>query len=236
MILTVDFLTGVPDHVFTTQWAGVSVQIEAHWNAWAGYWTITLKRLDTSELLIAGVPLVCGLDLLGPYKLGLGRLVGVTSTGENPTLDTLGTDVLFYWTDEDTGTVDGDTAPVPAINTVGALFYPLIATPTLGGGLYTLLATLPATNYRATGATSFTFSAVLNIPLASSARVRLYDVTNHVTVYESAIGGPATSLDMGARNIMLPDAPISLELWVASPANVGGNALCVSAGITAYFS
>lgn len=234
---TVDFLPGVPDHVFTTQWGDVRVQVEAHWSAIAAYWTLTIVRLDTSATLLAGVPLVCGIDLLGPYNFGIGRLIAVTSTGLNPTLDNIGTDVIVYWTDTPATTLAGDVAPTAAVYTVGSLFYPLITTPTLGGGVYTLLATLPATNYQATGAVSFGLSAVLNIPLVSSGRVRLYDVTNHVTLYESAItAGPTTGLDVGARGIVLPNAPIVLEFWVGSPTNTGGDALCVSAGITAYFS
>jgi hypothetical protein len=237
MIQTVDILAGVPDHVFTTQWAGVAVQLEMHWNAIAGYWTFTLTRLDTETLLLAGIPLVCGIDLLGPYQLGLGRLVGASVGGTNPTLDNIGTDVIFYWTDENTSVSNGDVAPVPTLYTVGSLFYPLITTPTLGGGLYMRIADLPATNYRATGAMSFGLSVMMSIPLASSAQVRLYDATNHTTIYESTIvAGPSLGIDTGAPSIALLDAPIVLELWVASPTDVGGKALCVSAGITARFS
>jgi hypothetical protein len=80
------------------------------------------------------------------------------------------------------------------------------------------------------------FSATLNIPTSSTAQVRLYDVTNHNTLWESTvISGPQT--EYVASSTITPASGSSvLELWIATPTISGGNAICLSAVVIVTFS
>ncbi len=59
-------------------------------------WCMDVLRKDS--LLVAGICLRCGCDLLGPYQLGIGKLVVI---GDEPTLDNLGKTNQLVWISED---------------------------------------------------------------------------------------------------------------------------------------
>lgn len=59
-------------------------------------WNLTIE--EDEEVLVEGLLLRCGCDILGPYQLGLGKLVMI---GEEPTLDNLGTTNQLVWVAED---------------------------------------------------------------------------------------------------------------------------------------
>lgn len=118
-------------------------------------------------------------------------------------------------------------------------YLPLVSGIQTAGTTYTLLGVLPAFDYSilGNGLVSFTLKTALIIPAGSTAQVRLYDVTNNTTVYESVvIAGPQTEYDVGSLLSELPSWPSMLELWLATPTNSGGNATCLAAGIVATFS
>ena len=78
---------------------------------------------------------------------------------------------------------------------------------------------------------------LVNIPGGSTAQVRLYDVTNSNTIFESAvISGPHVEFDAGHSPITLAAGSSMLELWLATPTNTGGNAAVLAAGVLATFS
>lgn len=59
-------------------------------------WNMNLSR--GNEVLVDGLLLKCGCDMLSPYQFGLGALVLV---GNEPTLDNLGVENTLYWLSED---------------------------------------------------------------------------------------------------------------------------------------
>ena len=74
-------------------------------NAQAGYWVLTLSNADDDTVLLAGVPMVCGLgdmtDLLTQYKhLGIGSayLIKVSpSDNDSPGADDWGSSFVLLW-------------------------------------------------------------------------------------------------------------------------------------------
>lgn len=79
---------------FTVEMAGRTIAFELDYMGYIDNpaWNLTLK--ERGEVLIAGLLLVGGCDILEPYHLGLGRLCLV---GEPPTLDNLGVDNHLIW-------------------------------------------------------------------------------------------------------------------------------------------
>lgn len=59
-------------------------------------WNLTIE--EDEEVLVEGLLLRCGCDMIAPYQLGLGKLVIV---GEEPTLDNLGVTNELVWVAED---------------------------------------------------------------------------------------------------------------------------------------
>lgn len=59
-------------------------------------WNLTLMK--GTDVLVEGLLLKCGCDLLAPYNLGIGSLVMV---GEEPNINNLGTENTLVWIAED---------------------------------------------------------------------------------------------------------------------------------------
>lgn len=72
------------DQSFTTTLDGVRYVIDARWNERGQVWTFDLTRESDQVLLLAGVSMLSGQDLLAPYALGIGGLV-VTDLSNNST-------------------------------------------------------------------------------------------------------------------------------------------------------
>ncbi len=63
------------DQTFRTQLGDATYVIDARWNERGQRWTFDLTRDSDSVLLVAGVPLLLGQDVLSPYALGIGGMV-----------------------------------------------------------------------------------------------------------------------------------------------------------------
>lgn len=59
-------------------------------------WNMTLDK--GNEVLVEGLLLKCGCDMLAPYQFGLGALV---LAGNDPTMNNLGVENTLYWLSED---------------------------------------------------------------------------------------------------------------------------------------
>lgn len=60
------------------------------------FWNLSLW--ERGEPLVEGLTLQTDTDIIGPYQLGLGKLI---MTGATPTLDNLGVDNCLVWVAED---------------------------------------------------------------------------------------------------------------------------------------
>lgn len=119
------------------------------------------------------------------------------------------------------------------------LYLPLMSGLIASGSTYTLLGLLPPLNYSTLGVGSvvFSFVAYINVPTNSTAQVRLYDVTNSTTIFESSIiSGPQVEYNAGNTPIILAAGISMLEFWLSTPTITGGPATCFAAGILAVFS
>ncbi len=81
-----------PAQSFTCTLGGVRYAIDARWNDRIGVWTFDLSRDADQVVLLAGVPLLLGQDVLQPYALGIGGMVGtdLSGAGVDATVDDLG--------------------------------------------------------------------------------------------------------------------------------------------------
>lgn len=79
---------------FSANLGGRTISFELDYMGYIDHpaWNLTLS--ERGVVLVAGLLLVGGCDLLEPYCLGLGRLCVV---GEEPTLDSLGTTNELIW-------------------------------------------------------------------------------------------------------------------------------------------
>ena len=119
------------------------------------------------------------------------------------------------------------------------LYLPLMSGLLSSGSTYTLLGLLPPLDYSTLGQGTvvFSFVAYINIPTGSTGRVRLYDVTNSNTLFESGIiSGPQVEYNAGNTPITLAAGSSMLEFWLSTPTITGGSATCFAAGILATFS
>jgi hypothetical protein len=97
-----------PAQSFTTQLGPRKIQFDLRWNDRASVWVMDLTDDATGSVLLRGIPLVLGCDLLEPYNLGLGRLVVIDTsrTNTDASYDDLGTRVKLYW-------LSADEVPAP---------------------------------------------------------------------------------------------------------------------------
>jgi hypothetical protein len=63
------------DQTFTTQLGGDRYVFDARWNERGKRWNFDLTRDSDQALLLAGIPLLAGQDVLAPYGLGLGGMM-----------------------------------------------------------------------------------------------------------------------------------------------------------------
>lgn len=119
------------------------------------------------------------------------------------------------------------------------VYLPLVSGFQTAGSTYTLLGVLPPLNYSALGVGTpvFSFISFINIPGGSTSRVRLYDVTNTNTIWESSIiSGPLAEYEVSSSPIVPASGTSMLEFWLSTPTNTGGNSSVLSAGIRVTFS
>lgn len=106
-MFTVPF-TSDPAHSFQATLGGVKYTFDVRWNERAAHWTFDLTREPDGELLVAGVPLLLGQDVLAPYGLGIGGISGCDFSGQDLDAgpDDLGSDdtarvQFIYWTEKE---------------------------------------------------------------------------------------------------------------------------------------
>jgi hypothetical protein len=119
------------------------------------------------------------------------------------------------------------------------IYLPLVSGFQTAGSTYTLLGVLPPLNYGALGSGTpvFSFISFINTPSASTSQVRLYDVTNTNTIWESGIiNGPNAEYQVGSSPVTLAADISMLEFWLSTPTITGGPASVLSAGIHITFS
>jgi len=76
---TVPF-TSDPNTQFTATLNGVEYEFLTNWNERNLTWSFDLSIADTGELLVAGVPVLIGCDMLAPHGLGIGSMYAVDLT------------------------------------------------------------------------------------------------------------------------------------------------------------
>lgn len=98
MPLILPFTTD-PAQTVTVQLGTRSLTFDLQWNDRRSWWTMTITDAPTSTILIEGIPLVLGSDLLRAYDLGLGHFIVIdeTSTATEATSASLGTSTNVYW-------------------------------------------------------------------------------------------------------------------------------------------
>lgn len=91
--------TADPSQTFTVQLGDGHFQIDARFNDRSQSWTFDLTRTSDQALLVAGVPLLLGQDMLGPYSLGIGGMLAVDQSGAlaDAGPDDLGDRITVTW-------------------------------------------------------------------------------------------------------------------------------------------
>jgi len=78
MSLLVPFTSDDRAYEFSCALNGTVYRFDVRWNERAGFWSFDLYLDSTDTLLIAGRPILLGVDILGPYRyLGIGGLFAV---------------------------------------------------------------------------------------------------------------------------------------------------------------
>lgn len=92
-------LTSDYDQSLTVQLGDAKYELAVAWNERNKIWTFDLTLDPDQELLVAGVPMLIGQDMLSPYALGRGGLVmtdlGAKNTDAGP--EDLGDRVIMTW-------------------------------------------------------------------------------------------------------------------------------------------
>lgn len=101
MSVIVPFTSDDRAYTFTCALDGVSYLFDVRWNERGGFWAFDLYLADSDTLLIAGVPIVLGGNLLGAYRyLGIGGLFAVDMSGSQQNASPLAeTDSILVSTD-----------------------------------------------------------------------------------------------------------------------------------------
>lgn len=96
-------LTADPAQTFTCQLGDIKYFIQVRFNSRSGVWTLDLLDDATRVLLLAGAPIVLGVDILEACNFGIGSLIAVdlSSTGLDATVEDLGTRVALFWVSPD---------------------------------------------------------------------------------------------------------------------------------------
>lgn len=127
------------DQRFTVQLGDDRYVVEARWNERGKIWTLDLTRDIDQQLLIAGVPVLAGQDILAPYALGRGGLI-VTDLGlrnSDPGPDDFGDRVIVTWlSNDELAALDAalKAANLPSTIATGAPPPLIVSTPGAGAG------------------------------------------------------------------------------------------------------
>jgi hypothetical protein len=91
------------DQRFTSQLGDDRFVFDARWNERGQVWTVDITRDSDQELLIAGIPILAGQDILSPYALGIGGLVpmDLSLKDTDPGPDDFGERVIVAWFSND---------------------------------------------------------------------------------------------------------------------------------------
>lgn len=112
MSVVVPFTSTDRAYEFTCQLNGVTYRFDVRWNERGGFWAFDLYLDSTDELLVAGLPILLGGDILAAHRrLGIGGLVAVdmSATQQNASPNEETTSVLVS---EDAGADDLGTRVV----------------------------------------------------------------------------------------------------------------------------
>lgn len=98
MIQLLPFTSDTPQ-TLTVQLGSTKYDFALRWNERAAVWCMDITDTASQTLLVAGIPLVLGSDILSPYDLQMGSMVVVDGTGlgEDAGPDDLGVRVNVYW-------------------------------------------------------------------------------------------------------------------------------------------
>jgi hypothetical protein len=69
--------TSDPWQSFSCSLDGVEYGFAANYNDRNGVWSFDLSLKSTEEILVAGVPILLGCDMLAPFGLGIGKMFAV---------------------------------------------------------------------------------------------------------------------------------------------------------------
>ena len=100
---TIPISPNIPAQRFSIVLNEIAYNMCVVWNSRSQFFTLDIAD-ENDVVLKANIALRCGLDLLSPFNLGMGRLyaVDMTQTGQEPTLENIGSDVfLFNITDDE---------------------------------------------------------------------------------------------------------------------------------------
>lgn len=102
MILELPF-DSTPSRSFVSQLGDRKFRFDTRFNDRSGVWTMDLSDDTTKAVLLQGVPLLIGQNLLEPYNLGIGGLVVIDTSnrGREATVDDLGDRVKVFWVSKD---------------------------------------------------------------------------------------------------------------------------------------
>lgn len=103
--------TSDPAQDFTVALGEAKYRLEARYNDRSESWTLDITRDADEEILVVGVPMLIGQDILKPYALGIGGIVvtDLANTGLDAGPDDLGSRVIVTWFSED----ELDQIPAP---------------------------------------------------------------------------------------------------------------------------
>ena len=78
MSVIVPFTSDDRAYEFTCALGGTTYRFDVRWNERGGFWAFDLYLDSNDTLLVAGLPILLGCDILGPYRyLGIGGLFAV---------------------------------------------------------------------------------------------------------------------------------------------------------------
>jgi hypothetical protein len=72
--------TADPAQKFSCTLNGVSYDFYAWYNDRVGVWYFNLTETASQAVLVRGVPVLCGCDMLQPYGLGIGGMYAIDTT------------------------------------------------------------------------------------------------------------------------------------------------------------
>jgi hypothetical protein len=72
--------TSDPRQKFSCNLNGVEYGFAANYNERSGVWAFDLSRAATEEVLLTGVPILLGCDMLAPFGLNIGSLITVDAS------------------------------------------------------------------------------------------------------------------------------------------------------------